>query len=65
MIKIKKLVFEKNDITVVKDFLNWFYDNFEEEDDLDWITDEVGYEMRDFQDALSCLLNYMECHAEE
>lgn len=65
MIKIKKLVFEKNDITVVKDFLNWFYDNFGEEDDLNWITDEVGYEMQDFQDALSCLLNYMECHTEE
>lgn len=64
MIKIRKFIFEDEDLQVVQHFLDWLADNFYDNCDFDFLTDDSGLDMPTVQYEMEHLLHYMERNRE-
>ena len=64
MIKIRKFVFDQEDIEVVKGFIRWVDHNFEDDNDWDFLAEDSGIDMNRLFDGMQELYDYMKYHME-
>ena len=65
MIKIRKFVFDQEDLEVVKSFLRWVDRNFEDDDDWDFLAEDSGTDMNKVFDEMQNLYDYMKYRMED
>lgn len=65
MIKIRKFVFDQEDIEVVKNFIQWVDHNFEDDNDWDFLAEDSHINMNSVFDGMQDFYDYMKYHMEE
>ena len=61
----KNFVFDSEDLSIVENFFDWIFENFEDDSDWKFLAYETDINMDRFYEDLDNLLNYMKKRKEK